>query len=124
MNYRKYQIVLKESFPLAFAFVFTLFYWILVTLYPILAIQMPSGTGFLVLISIVAVPFIIIGNKNPVIMLTGIILIALLSGVAQYAYEGRLLRSQKWQYLWMIIMAWIQTGFMLAISFLLILMVT
>jgi len=76
-------MILRRSFPLIFAFVCTLLYVMLVTSYPVLAMQISLIAVFPVVFSRVSVPFVIMGNANPVIMLTGILLIALLCGVIQ-----------------------------------------
>ncbi|MGE5832361.1 MAG: hypothetical protein ACM3X8_05525, partial [Methanomicrobiales archaeon] len=87
-----------------------------VTLFPVLLMQMPSIFFIPVMSSIIWAPFLIFGNGSPVILLSGALLIALLCGSLQYAYGKRLSGDRKWQYVLMILVTCVQTGFLLAVA--------
>ena len=108
--------ILKLSFPLAFAFGYTLFYVLMVGSLPVLAMNLPPVFWLIGLFSIVYVPFAIYGFANPAIFIMGAVLVALLSGAVQYAYGNRLTGDWRWQLCLIILVTWVQCGLLLAVS--------
>jgi hypothetical protein len=121
MGNMDYQRGLKLSFPLAFAFVYTVFYWILVGSSPVLAMHLPSVFWLFSLLSIASLPFIIPGIGNPAMWIPGAVLLALLCGAVQYLYGKRITGDWRWQLGLVVLVTWVQSGLLLAVSFLFIL---
>ena len=117
---KDYRKTIKQSFPLVFGLAFVLFFWLVLPynlefmrfLIPIIVL--------LQVFSIIEMPFMSFDahHYNPPVYLAGILFIAFLCTLVHFFHVKRILREQKWEYIGIIIVTWLQTGLLYAMSFL------
>jgi len=112
-------MILTLSFPFIFAITTILFVILVLPDSPVLAGIILPFSAIIELLSLVALPFMMIGDQDPVILFSGIISIILLSGSIHYLYAEYLVRNQKRRVVLLIAVTFLQTGLFCAMTVLL-----
>ena len=112
-------MILTLSFPFIFAITTILFVILVLPNSPVLAGIILPFSAIIELLSLVALPFMMIGDQDPVILFSGIISIILLSGSIHYLYAEYLVRNQKRRVVLLIAVTFLQTGLFCAMTVLL-----